>query len=430
MSSIRRATGHTISFIGRKEKFALRRALRTLCDDSLLKFAFRPGASGNRNIILLLTSGENVLFVDDDMVCDVWKLRSHRSAIALGGHVEQRDIRFYTRREDVCNSLVPAGVDLLQAHEMVLGRTVRSLTTSKELSVDLRQACEHLREAARGARPGHVRLTFTGIAGDGGITYPDRFLLSGGSWKVVLAASRTSFETAFRSREICKVSRRYIVMHEFACMTGCMGLANTSIAPPFLPVGRNEDGLFGATLAAIDMETLGCHVPYAVIHASARPPWYSHERFPSASETRSADLLISLINACARRLRAIDTRRRLTSLGQWLQSLAALPKPDFVSVISLATLRTRERELTVIDAALANNGYPSYWRRDLQSYRTALLKNVRKPSFLLPVEFHGAPTISAGYDEFRKLVHSAGRLYVEWPGVWMKAKTKLRSFSE
>ena len=429
VSSIRRATDHAISFIGRKEKLGLRQALRAFCDDSLLELAFQPGASGNRNIILLLSSGEHVLFVDDDVVCDVWRPRSFRRAIALGGHIEQRSIAFYARRENVCEGLVPARVSLLDAHETVLGRTVRSLITSQSLAVDTQRACGHLRKAARGLQPARVRLTFTGIAGDAGVTYPDRLLFSTGTWKAVLAGSRKSFDTAFKSREVCKVGNRYIVMHEFACMTGCLGFSNTSIAPPFLPVGRNEDGLFGATVSAIDLEVVACHLPYAVVHASARSPRLSGRRFPSAMETRFADLLISLIRSWVPGIRANDSRRRLIRVGEWLQHLAMLRKPDFVGVTSLATLRARQMELTLIESALADrDAYPTYWQRDLRSYQTMLLKNAGKARFQLPLEFHDARTIGAGYDELREFVRRAGELYVAWPTLWMKGRTILGDF--
>ena len=429
-SSVQLATGRPISFIGRAEKLALRQALRSLCDDSLLEFAFRPCASGNRNIILLLTSGEHVLFVDDDVVCAVWSPRSLRRVIALGGHAEERDIAFYAQRGDVCERLEPANVDLLQAHDAVLGRTIRSLVTAKTLAVDKRRACGHLRAAARGERPARVRMTFCGIAGDAGVSYPDRLLLSGGTWRTALASSRRAFKTALTFREVCKVARRYTVMHEVSCMTACMGLSNTTIAPPFLPVGRNEDGLFGATLSAIDLETVSCHVPYAVLHASNRPPRYSGKRFPSTSETRTADLLISLINRSSSRIRTHESRRRLVRLGDELKQLAALRTSDFVKITTLATLRTREREVTMIESALENHdAYPSYWRDDLRSFRTLLVKNAHKPTFLLPLEFHGARTTSAGYDELRQFVDFAGELYVRWPALWTKAKTRLPGFA-
>src|SRR5205823_2557212 len=115
-------------------------------------------------------------------------------------------------------SLVPANVDLLTAHERVIGYTVRSLATSALLTVTRRRACVHLREAARGVRQARVRMTFTGLAGDAGVSYPDRLLFSTGKWKEVLASSRGTFDTAFTFREVCKVAQRYIVVHDASCM--------------------------------------------------------------------------------------------------------------------------------------------------------------------------------------------------------------------
>ena len=57
-----------------------------------------------------------------------------------------------------------------------------------------------------------------------------------------------------------------------------------------------------------------------------------------------------------------------------------------------------------------------------------LLKNAGKARFQLPLEFHDARTIGAGYDEFRKFVRRAGELYVAWPTLWMKGRTILGDF--
>jgi hypothetical protein len=419
-ASVASANGRQIAFFGRREKCALRQTLRPACDDSLLEFVFRPGASGNRNIILLLTRGENVLLVDDDMVCDVWRPRSLRRGIALGGHVEQRDITFHTRRADVCKTLVPATTDLLSAHEAVLGRTIKSLAHV----VDTGRACSHIREAARGQRPSLVRMTFTGIAGDAGATYPDRLLFSSGSWKRVLERDVSTFKRAFQFREVCKVPTRYIVMHYVSCMAACMGLANSSVVPPFLPVGRNEDGLFGAVMSAMDRRTTSCYLPYAAVHASNREARYRIARFPSASETRTADLLISLINFWPPTIRANDPGRRLVRLGEWLQDLGALSRSDFESATSVATLRTREMELRLINAALDDPSYPAYWLRDLRAYKTLLLKNLEDPAFLLPLEFRGAASAAAAYDDLRRFVRQAGRLMSAWPSLWRCARMR------
>jgi hypothetical protein len=422
-ASVGLETGRPITFFGRREKLALRRALRTVCDEAVLDLAFRAGASGNRNIILLLTRGENVLLVDDDMVCDVWRPRSLRRGISLCGHIEQRDIAFYTRRADVCNTLVSAGIDLLSAHEVVLGRTVKSLASSHLRPVTSRHACSHIREAARGTRSSLVRMTFTGIAGDAGATYPDRLLFSTGTWKAVLERDINTFKWAFRFREVCKVPTRYTVMHYVSCMAACLGLANTSVVPPFLPVGRNEDGLFGAMLSSMDRRTVSCYLPYAAVHGSNREAKYTIGQFPSASETRTADLLISLINFWPPKIRANDPGRRLLRLGEWLQDLGSLSRRDFVSATSVATLRTREMELRLIDAALDDGSYPAYWQRGLHTYKELLLKNIEDPAFLLPLEFRDAASEMPAYDDLRRFVRNAGRLISAWPSLWRAART-------
>ena len=33
-----------------------------------------------------------------------------------------------------------------------------------------------------------------------------------------------------------------VVTHDSSCMATCVGLANRTLLPPFMPVGRNEDG--------------------------------------------------------------------------------------------------------------------------------------------------------------------------------------------
>lgn len=429
-SLVSAATGQKIIFIGRPEREVIQRTVRTLCHESAGEFAFRTGASGNRNIILLLTSGENVLLVDDDVVCDGWRARSFREAIALCGHVEERDIAFHERREDVCTNLEPAEVDLLTAHEVVLGQAIRSLIRNKSFTLERRLPCPHLLDAVRGARPAVVRMTFCGIAGDGGSNYPDRLLFSTGKWKAALAASRRAFETAFSSREVCKIANRYLVMHEVSCMAGCMGLSNLSLSPPFLPTGRNEDGLFGMTLSSVDRRTISCHVPVAVVHASPRPPHYSVNGFPSATETRCADLLIALTNAGRTRMRGQNPHRRLTMLGQWLQDLAALPQRDFVRVTTLAVLRTRRKELSSIASALADrNTHAVHWQRSLGLYQETLLKNIRRASFPLPVEFSRGRTVAGGYAALRQFVRLAGRLYMDWPELWAHARSQLRKFA-
>ncbi len=403
-STMRGATRQDITFIGRDEVRSIVRTLRTACPESLLNFAFRPGASGNRNLLVLLTAGDNVLFVDDDVVCDVWKPRGFRNVIDVRGHSEERGIAFFRARRDVCDGMVPAAVDLLTAHEALLGRSVKDLEERLTPPVNFSRACVHLRDDAARLRRTVVRTTFAGLAGDHGVSYPERLLFSTGSWKKTLTSSRHTYDTALKFREVCKLATRYIVTHDSGCMAFCMGLDNTELAPPFLPVGRNEDGLFGSMLSALDPHSVCGHLPYAVLHDSNRSSRYSSPGFRSAQETRLADLLTRLTNQWIRSARGAEPHARLTRLGEWLGDLASLGKPDFVTAMSVTTLTTRERELMFIERALNRRGtYPAHWRRDLNAYRDALLASVRGRKFLLPIEFRSSRSLDEGTTSFRHL---------------------------
>ena len=421
VSSIRHTTGRDITFAGRSEVRTIRRALSTLIDQRLVDLLIRPGASGNRNLLILLSRGENVLFIDDDVVCDVWRPRSFRRGFGLCGHIEERNIAFYKTRKAVCDLLVPATVDLLKVHETALDRQVKALAAIGPLS-STGTVCNHMRQAARGRRAARVRMTFSGIAGDAGVNYPDRFLFSTGQWAAVLRRSWNVLDTALNYREICKIANRYLLMHEVSCMAACMGLSNRRLVPPFLPVGRNEDGLFGAMLSAIDSTTVSCHVPYAVLHDSARPPRYARSRFPSAKETRAADLLIALVHLWLRSADGSQPHLRLVRLGAWLRDLAGLETRAFVEVLTVAVLTTRERELARIETMVEpGSEWPAYWQQALQAYRRELLKNLQLADFAQPIEFRHATTRARGWKDFQQFVRSSAELLIAWPAVWQRA---------
>ena len=425
MKSIAASTGCEIALVGRRERRTLRADLRSVCSGKLIDFALTPGASGNRNIAILLTSGENVLLVDDDVVCDVWKTRSSRSALELSGHVERRDIAFFRTRAGARRGMIPVTANLLDAHQTLLGRPLESLGSSMRL--DATRACRFLIEGLTGLRPMVVRTTFSGLTGDAGASNPERLLFGTGKWKHLLQSGRDVYDTAFSYREVRRVANRYLVTHDAACMGFCMGLANTMMAPPFLPTGRNEDGLFGLTLSAVDRTAVVGHLPYAVLHDSTRPSRYRRYAFVSASQTRVADLMIHLVSSWIPSTRTSAPKQRLGRLIDWLTELASLDEPEFARVIVGTIFKVRERELTFIDAALRpDSDYPDYWQRDLRRYRNTLLKNLRKPSFFVPVELTRSRSVRDSWSAIRQFIRMSSECLAVWPTLWAEARARTR----
>ena len=392
----------------------------------MVDFAIRPGASGNRNLAILLTSGENLLLVDDDVVCDTWKVRSFQKTVEVCGHVERREIAVFKTRAGARHGMVPAGANLFDAHEALLGRSLASLGTGASMRVQTTRACRFLVEGLTGSRNVVVRKTFSGLVGDAGSSNPERLLFATGVWKQLLESSRQVYDIAFKYREVRRVASRYLVTHDAACMGFCMGLANTAMVPPFLPTGRNEDGLFGMTLWSIDPTTAGGHIPYAVLHDSVRPSRYGRYAFVSATQTRIADLIIHLLSSWPS-VRATRPRLRLARLAEWLGELASLDEPEFARLIVGSIFNARQRELTLIEKALqSGTGYPDYWQRDLRRYRQILLANLAKPEFFVPVEFKGARSFRQGYGRMRDFLRMSSECLTVWPALWNKARRHTR----
>ena len=248
--SLSASSGRKIVFIGSRERRTFTKDLHAICPSELVEFAVAPGASGNRNLAVLLTSGENVLLVDDDVVCDVWKTRSSRSALELAGHVERRDIAFFRTRAGARRGMIHATANLLDAHQTLLGRPLQSLGSSMRL--DATRACRFLIEGLTGLRPVVVRTTFSGLTGDAGASNPERLLFGTGKWKHLLQSGRDVYDTAFNYREVRRVANRYLVTHEAACM--------------------NEPG------SAVDSPTRRVELHGTTVQSAAR--YFTHQNLP------------------------------------------------------------------------------------------------------------------------------------------------------
>lgn len=421
------STGSDVVFIGRRERREIRSGLRDLCSGDLIDFITMPGASGNRNVAILLSSGENVLLVDDDVVCDVWKVPSFRNAIDVCGHFERRHIEFFKTRPAARRGMAPVTTSLLDAHSLLLGRSLESLAATKAPRVDARRACRFLSEGLAGLRNVVVRTTFSGLTGDAGASNPERLIFATGKWKELLLSSRSVYDTAFRYREVRRVADRYLVAHDMACMGFCMGLANCSMAPPFLPTGRNEDGLFGLTLAAVDRSAVLGHIPYAVLHDSTRASRYGRYAFVSATQTRLADLMIHLINSWRPSTKSVKPARRLSRLAEWFGELGDLSERELARTIVETVFNVRERELSLIAGALRpDSDYPEHWQRDLRRYRDTLMANLRRPEFFLPVELNNDRSIARRYHALRQFLRMSSASLAAWPTLWEETRGRAR----
>ncbi len=421
VTAIARTTRRDLRYVGPEEAAAW----RALSQGRRRVPTLAPGSAGaNRNLLLLMTAGERVLFVDDDMVCDTWMSPARRDGLVVMGHEEIRQMEFHPDRAAARAAVQRTPADLLHAHEALLARPLSDLVERSPTPPDLGHACEHIRARLQAGQTQVVRVTFSGLAGDSGTYCPGRLLFSSGSCRERLWSDPAQFAIAMTRREMSRIAATNVVTHVCHCSAGCMGLSNLTVAPPFPPVGRNEDGVFGVLLAATDPAALFAHVPVGIVHDSDRPPGYSGGPLGSAEESRLAELLIALLLRPPP-LAAASPGDRMREVGERLTAVDRLGAAACAALVVEVTRETRAREIEFADAGAGAVECPAYWRSALSGYRARLRQAMRQPEFFLPIEFRDAPSLETGYRSLGAVLRRFGRLVESWPERWEAARERI-----
>ena len=422
VSSLVRASGHRVDYVGPRESAELLDKLGV--HDERARAPLSPGSSGaNRNLFLLATAGEHALMVDDDVICETWASNERADALALMGHDQELfETEFFPDRAAALASVARTNLNLVAAHETLLGQSLPALLTGFSRRVDVTRACGHLREALDTGRPLVIKATFAGVAGDAGVYCPYRFLFSSGPLRERLRSNPTVLATALRSREVSRIVPTNTVTHDNGCMATCMGLANNGVLPPFLPINRNEDGVFGVMLGAADAAAVFGHLPVGVLHDSSRPSERTEGVVLSATQSRLAELILYV-------LRKHDVRSGDATSDQWFQNtgqafmeLGRLDSRDLAAFVTGAILEQRTAEIAALDRDASDPDCPPHWRAIIDKYREKLSRALTTPEFFLPAEFHGTGDVDAGYHALQTFVKSFGELVESWPTLWTAAR--------
>jgi hypothetical protein len=420
LQHVRTERGLESEYLGIVEARELRRRLVAAgIPESLAEFALTPGAVGaNRNLALLATAGDDLMMLDDDVLVEPWTLPECSEHLAVGGHQEDCEVAWFATRDDALAATSPAAIDLLSVHGALLGRTLPALVAERQGQLDLGNACRHLLAALEQGEAPVVRATLMGIAGDSGTYCPDRQLFSAGAMRARLTADLTSYRCSMRSREVLRVATRYVLTHEAGGMSYAMGVSNRTPTPPFMPIGRNEDGVFSAMIGMLEpSSSLFAHLPYGIVHDSTRASVYGDAPMQSATETRLSELLLAVMRLTAASTFSISPATRRERIAAVLEDAAGLTRREFHRFIAHVLLRARSDELRATHADVC----PPHFARALQQYADVLLENVTRPNFFVPVELQSA-SAEAALGETQEFLGRFSALLRGWPQMWAVAR--------
>jgi hypothetical protein len=417
--------GVEIAYAGADEKRAYADALarRSGVSPEVVAFALfglaECGCSigANRNALLLACAGEAFVSTDDDTIARLGRWPDASPGVDFATEGDPMEYRFFATREEALAWVPTDDESVLRLHSSALGRTLASIVTdAREHGVDLEGATPPTLEGlASGA--GRVAATLAGLYGDSGMFGGAGFVMH---WVRDGQAreGEEQYRLAVTSREILRVAPRLRIRRTAPFMSTSLGLDHRTLLPPFFPVLRDEDGVFGETLFCCFEDAHVAHVPRAVLHAAQPGRRYDPNHIGAARVRRMSDLLVNYTRGLAAGMAVREPALRMAVLGRALQDLGRATPGDLLAFTRALYLFNGAARARHLDAMLQSApGAPPAWREDARAYleaqRSALatedhyyaadLREDRSPGETLALE--------------QRLLRLYGTLLMSWPEI-------------
>lgn len=399
-----------------RERLVDRLACRAGVAQDLIRFAllgedtYRQTYGAARNTLLLLTAGTRSVQVDDDTVCRPVAAPHVERELVLTSE-DATDYTYASDRAGLLESLQPADTDFLGAHEALLGQRVHDLVAAADRLLS-GAAGPRLFETAPSAT---VAATFAGTYGDAASTNSFYRLLHTGDAFDRLTAREAFYHEAMQTRDMARFACRPTVTDRGSLMTLNVGLDGQRLLPPFLPVLRNEDAVFGTLLTTCFRGSFRGFAPGCPVFHD--PP---DERPPLSAAfhpTTGAGIVNLLIREAAVEI-ATDEAAALRAVGARLEGVGLATPERFVAHVRRRCLLDAQGRLRRTQRALDTRpDGPAYWRADLERYRADVLRAASENQLAF-VGMNGESEAA----RMQELVVQFGRLLQAWPALFEAAR--------
>jgi hypothetical protein len=429
-----RRTGVAIVYFGQEEKLKFQAQLvaKRACPDDVLSFGLfgseseaAPTYGANRNAILLGTAGSLVLSADDDTVCRPATVPGLVSpdVLAVRGDTDVTELWFHADRESALGSVAFKDLDIISEHEEVLGHSLSFLIhrAHSRNAVEFKETCSHLVRSLCSCT-GRITLTSNGMAGDSAMEFATELPVHPSmATRRRLGSSLQEYERALKSREVVRQAPSRVICHGGSCMATCLGFDNRDILPPFFPLYRNEDGVFGVTVARCLRDAYVGHLPYTLVHAPEDHRAYAFAPFPL---TRVSDVVTACVASWRTDHRPERDADRLRSLGTHLKELGSLSQDEFdILVRTLLWSRAAEIINREENLLLRSKHQPSWWRQVVEARIRQLQGRLLEPDYVFPRELIAVSRGNGKLIALRHLIWQFGNLLYWWPDIVEAAKT-------
>jgi hypothetical protein len=428
---VAKEAGGRILYAGENEKrqFAADLSARSGVDQDVVRAAltefdgctFHCGA--NRNAVLLDAAGSAVLMVDDDTTARAASPADAGDTLRLSSRYDPWSLRFFTNVGKAIGAADWQKPDLLSWHRRFLGmspsvsafgRAARSDPLSLDAdgsALDLTEADTSLIAAFSHGR-GRVVATGAGVAGDSGMGLPLYFLTLQGEARQRLLEN---YEVNRATRAVHRAATAATLSNTELFMGAHVAFDVRHAIPPFPPVLRNSDGVFGALLRVCMPDSYLAFLPWLVEHAppEVRPADFE-QILESIGRVRANDVIRSVARAFEPAPGVTESIMRLRALGRYFIALGAMPSGDFDALIRYQIVAIVGRRIEGLTRAVdRNGGQPDEWAKDCVDVASEGLRALTEDEIGIADTPGETPVERTRH--FQGVIQRYGRIIDAWP---------------
>ncbi|MCW8926937.1 MAG: hypothetical protein OQJ84_11785 [Xanthomonadales bacterium] len=349
-------------------------AIRFLIDHQLWTDQWTSGLA--RNLAVFLSCGRRLVMLDDDVVCDVYTPANAKPNITISDAAREAD--FFANKQEWAPLHQPLNPDPISRHMQCLGLSLSGAIdvlgnqhlkqASLENTTSL-QASELLADSP-------VLITECGSLGCPG-TESNTWLptMAEASLKRMLASPKRTTQ-ALTTRKVWS-GRKNPHFSPRSNMSQITGIDNRQPLPPYLPIARGEDRLFGLMLDFVFPTSVCLDYPWAVPHLPIpEREWDSkHQNFTPKPDFPMffIDKVLEHRSVC----QSVHPADRMAVLATMFRDLARAPNDVLINMQRDKSLADGSDMLNHLDDLLASAGSaPVEWQNYLRNGISQLNKGL------------------------------------------------------
>ncbi len=425
-----RRTGRAMVYLGRTAQRALldkllgalpghERGIRFLLDSR--RWSGRPTYGLARTVAILFSVGQRLVVLDDDVLCSVVASPHTTAGMRLGGQPRRVDV--YASREAMAAETRRLGFDPLAGHCELLGTNLAAVIDAGAMITPpgSAPAPELLRGAnaaalAQWSSASPVLVTQSGSLGDPGTVGVDwLYTVDPDSARRVIA-SDGGLEAALANRHYW-MGQPCLTLSRMPIISQVTGLDNSRLLPPYFPVFRGEDYLFGAMVEFLHPQAVSLEYPWSVPHLPM--PSREGRGGPPAALARFSLNPAKYVTDRTRYVAGISPETRLRHLALLAAELAQMSDRSLTTLYRREYVEAQTACLQRLQSVMADGlERPPAWQTHLEQAAAAAaasLQALADPADQLSLA--GAPDTSALLAQFRDYAQELALALDAWSDV-------------